>query len=372
MNIVPKFIPIRDLISGYVNSPTEGVYGYGGKLNIRPPYQREFRYDLKQQQAVIETILKGFPLNIMYWSVADDGTYEMIDGQQRTLSICEYRQHGFNIVDKDRPVLYFDNLTEKEKQKFLDYELTVYFCTGTDKEKLDWFRVINIAGERLLDQELRNAVYVGPFVTDARRHFSKNGCAAYKVGGDYMTGKLEEQAYLETILKWAARHDRINDTAPIDKYMAIHQSDPNANKLWAYYMQVMTWVKSTFTRYRREMKGLDWGAMFDEFGSNTYDTEQLETEIHRLMEDDEIMKKAGIYRYVLSGDLRDLSFRTFDKKQKREAYERQKGICPHCGKHFELEEMEADHIKPWCNGGTTIAENCQMLCRNCNRIKGGK
>ena len=372
MNIVPKFIPIRDLISGYVNSPTEGVYGYGGKLNIRPPYQREFRYDLKQQQAVTETILKGFPVNIISCSVADYGTYEMIDGQQRTLSICEYRQHSFNIVDKDRPVLYFDNLTEKEKQKFLDYELTVYFCTGTDKEKLDWFRVINIAGERLLDQELRNAVYVGPFVTDARRHFSKNGCAAYKVGGDYMTGKLEEQAYLETILKWAARHDRINDTAPIDKYMAIHQSDPNANKLWAYYMQVMTWVKSTFTRYRREMKGLDWGAMFDEFGSNTYDTEQLETEIHRLMEDDEIMKKAGIYRYVLSGDLRDLSFRTFDKKQKREAYERQKGICPHCGKHFELEEMEADHIKPWCDGGTTVAENCQMLCRNCNRIKGGK
>ena len=249
---------------------------------------------------------------------------------------------------------------------------SIYFCTGTDKEKLDWFRVINIAGERLLDQELRNAVYVGPFVTDARRYFSKNGCAAYKVGGDYMTGKLEEQAYLETILKWAARHDGIQDSAPIDKYMAIHQYDPNANQLWAYYMQVITWVKTTFKKYRKEMKGLDWGAMFDEFGSNIYDTEQLESEIHRLMEDDEIMKKAGIYHYVLSGDLRDLSFRTFDKKQKREAYERQKGICAHCGKPFKLEEMEADHITPWCEGGTTVAENCQMLCRTCNRIKGGK
>ena len=372
MDIDPKSIKIRDLISGYLNSPTEGVYGYGGKLNIRPPYQREFRYDLKQQQAVVETILKGYPLNFMYWSVADDDTYEMIDGQQRTLSICEYYQHGFNIVKEDRPVLYFDNLTDEEKRNFLNYELTVYFCKGTEKEKLDWFRVINIAGERLLDQELRNAVYVGPFVTDARRYFSKHGCAAYKVGSDYMAGKLEEQAYLETILKWAARHDGIHDTAPVDKYMAIHQNDPNANKLWAYYMQVMTWVKTYFPKYRREMKGLDWGAMFDEFGSNTYDTEQLEEEICRLMEDDEIMKKAGIYRYVLSGDLRDLSFRIFDKKQKREAYERQKGICPHCGKHFELEEMEADHIKPWCDGGTTIAENCQMLCRNCNRIKGGK
>ena len=150
MNIELKSIAIRDLISGYTNDPNNGVYGYHGKLNIRPPYQREFRYDLKQQQAVIETILKGFPLNIMYWSVVGDGSYEMIDGQQRTLSICEYYQHAFNIVDKDRPILYFDNLTDKEKQHFLDYELTVYFCTGTDKEKLDWFRVINIAGERLL------------------------------------------------------------------------------------------------------------------------------------------------------------------------------------------------------------------------------
>ena len=309
---------------------------------------------------------------MLFRSVMDDGSYEMIDGQQRTLSICEYYQHAFNIVDKDRPVLYFENLTVKEKQHFLDYELTVYFCTGTDKEKLDWFRVINIAGEKLLDQELRNAVYVGPFITDARRHFSKNMCAAYKSGKDYMKGIPIDQDYLETVLGWAARHDGIKDIAPIDKYMALHQKDPNANQLWAYYSQIITWVKSTFIKYRKEMKGLDWGAMFDEFGSNIYDTEKLEQEIHGLMEDDEIMKKAGIYRYVLSKDLRDLSFRTFDKKQKREAYERQKGICPHCGKYFELEEMEADHIKPWCEGGTTVADNCQMLCKNCNRTKGGK
>ena len=187
-----------------------------------------------------------------------------------------------------------------------------------------------------------------------------------------MTGKLEEQAYLGTALKWAARHDGIADTTPIDKYMAIHQYDPNAYKLWAYYLQVVTWVKSTFPKYRKEMKGLDWGEMFDEFGSEVYNTDKLEQQIHDLMEDDEIMKKSGIYRYVLSNDLRDLSFRTFDKKQKREAYERQKGICPHCGKHFELEDMEADHIKPWRDGGTTIVENCQMLCRNCNRVKGSK
>ena len=211
MIIELKSIPIRDLINGYSNDPDSGVRAYGGKLDVRPPYQREFRYDEQQKRAVIETIMKGFPLNIMYWSEEVDGTFEMIDGQQRTLSICEFYTHDFNIVDKDRPVLYFSSLTEEEKEAFLNYELTVYFCSGTDKEKLDWFRVINIAGERLMDQELRNAVYVGPFVTDARRHFSKNGCPAYKIGCDYMTGKLDEQAYLETILKWAARHDGIHE-----------------------------------------------------------------------------------------------------------------------------------------------------------------
>lgn len=368
MNIVLKSIPIRELIAGYSNDPETGVRGYNGKLDIRPPYQREFRYDEAQKRAVVNTIMKGFPLNIMYWSVVNDNEYEMIDGQQRTLSICEFYTHDFNIVDNDRGVLFFNTLTDEEKEQFLNYKLTVYFCSGTDKEKLDWFRVINIAGEKLLDQELRNAVYVGPFVTDARRHFSKNGCPAYKAGGDYMTGKLEEQAYLETILKWAARKDNMT----IDKYMAVHQFEPNANKLWSYYMQIITWVRSTFIKYRKEMKGLDWGALYDEFGDGIYDTAALENQIHDLMEDDEIMKKSGIYRYVLSGDLRDLSFRTFDKKQKREAYERQQGICVYCGKHFELEEMEADHITPWKEGGITVAENCQMLCRNCNRVKGGK
>ena len=148
--------------------------------------------------------------------------------------------------------------------------------------------------------------------------------------------------------------------------------DPNANHLWAYFVAIITWIRSTFPKSRKEMKGLDWGAMYDEFHENMYDTLVLEKQIHHLMEDDEIMKKSGIYRYVLSGDLRDLSFRAFDKKQKRESYERQNGICVHCGKHFELEEMEADHITPWKEGGTTVAENCQMLCRNCNRIKGAK
>lgn len=369
MDINPKQIKIADLIAGYSNDEDTGVVGFGGRLNIRPPYQREFRYNEKQQQAVIKTILKGYPLNIMYWSVDEDGNFEMIDGQQRTISICEFFTHGFNIWNEEGNTLYFSTLSNEDKQKFLNYPLTVYFCEGTDKEKLAWFRVINIAGEKLLDQELLNAVYTGPFVTDARRHFSKHGCPAYKIGANYLTGSPIEQAYLATVLRWATRHDGMES---VDKYMANHQFDPNANKLWAYFVSIITWIESTFPKYRKEMKGLDWGAMYDEFHENTYDTDALEKQIHDLMEDDEIMKKSGIYRYVLSGDLRDLSFRAFDKKQKREAYERQNGICSHCGKYFELEEMEADHIKPWKEGGTTVSENCQMLCRNCNRTKGAK
>ena len=369
MDIKLQAIKVRDLIEGYVNDPDNGVRGYGGRLDIRPPYQREFRYDLKQKQAVINTILKGFPLNIMYWSVVGNNEFEMIDGQQRTLSICEFRCHDFNINDPERGVLFFSSLTPDEQEAFLNYELTVYFCTGTDKEKLDWFRVINIAGERLLDQELLNAVYVGPFVTDARRYFSKNGCPAYKIGGDYLNGNAIEQTYLATILRWAARKDGIKE---VSEYMSKHKDDANANQLWAYFSAIITWVRTTFTTYRKEMKGLDWGLLYDTYHHTIYDTIELEHRIHDLMEDDEIMKKSGIYSYVLSGDLRDLSFRTFDKKQKREAYERQGGICPWCGNHFELEEMEGDHITPWAEGGTTTADNCQMLCKDCNRKKGAK
>ncbi len=369
MDIKLQSIKVRDLIDGYVNDSEKGVRGYGGRLDIRPPYQREFRYDLKQKQAVVNTILKGFPLNIMYWSVVGDDCFEMIDGQQRTLSICEFRYHEFNINDPERGVLFFSSLTEKEREDFLNYELTVYFCTGTDKEKLDWFRVINIAGERLLDQELLNAVYVGPFVSDARRYFSKNGCPAYKMASDLLNGNAIEQAYLATVLHWAARKEGIKE---VSEYMSKHKDDANANQLWAYFSAIVTWVRSTFIVYRKEMKGLDWGALYDTYHDQIYDTAELEQRIHDLMEDDEIMKKSGIYSYVLSGDLRDLSFRTFDKKQKREAYERQHGICPWCGNHFELEEMEGDHITPWAEGGVTTAENCQMLCKECNRKKGAK
>lgn len=257
----------------------------------------------------------------------------------------------------------FHNLTQDRKDQILDYELMVYFCSGTDKEKLDWFRIINIAGERLTDQELRNAVYAGPWLTHAKAIFSKTRCAAYLLANKHVTGSPIRQEYLETAISWLS-------AGRIEQYMSIHQHDPNANELWSYFQSVISWVELTFTTYRKEMKGIDWGLLYNQFKDVLYDTAKLEDEIKKLMIDDDATRKKGIYPYVLTGDEKYLSVRAFTEAQKREAYERQAGMCPRCGKHFEIDEMEADHITPWSEGGKTNAANCQMLCRDDNRRKG--
>jgi hypothetical protein len=245
----------------------------------------------------------------------------------------------------------------------------VYLCSGTDSEKLEWFRTINIAGEKLTDQELRNAVYSGPWVTDAKRYFSKRGCAAYGIGGDYLnTGgdrAVERQGFLETAIGWISSND-------IEEYMATHQHDENASVLWSYFQLVISWVKATFPKYRKEMKGIDWGNLYNQFKDQPFDTDKLEKQVAELMMDEDVTKKSGIYRYVLTRDEKYLSIRAFTDNQKREAYERQAGICVKCNKHFELNEMEADHITPWRLGGKTLAVNCQMLCKDDNRRKSGK
>lgn len=257
---------------------------------------------------------------------------------------------------------FFQNLTETAKKRVLDYKLMIYVCDGNDEEKLEWFRTINIAGEKLTDQELRNATYTGAWLTDAKRHFSKTNCAAFGLASKYMTGKTIRQDYLETALKW------INDSE-IEAYMAHHQHCPNANELWLYFQSVIAWVQTVFPVYRKKMKGLDWGILFNRYGKAAYDSKTLESHIKELMEDDEVTNKKGIYEYLLSGEERKLNLRAFTDKMKREAYERQNGICPKCNQHFEFDQMEGDHIIPWSKGGKTTAENCQMLCRRDNGIK---
>jgi hypothetical protein len=357
MNIEPTDVSIRDLADGYLDNDEAGVVGYSGHLDIRPPYQREFVYKDKQREAVIDTVFSGFPLNVMYWAVRQDGGFEIIDGQQRTISICQYVNGDFSFKG-----LYFNNLQADQKDTFLNYELTVYRCSGTDSEKLAWFKTINIAGERLTDQELRNAVYAGPWLTAAKPYFSKTNCPAYGLGSKYLTGSPIRQEYLETVIRWIGGKD-------IEGYMATHQHDPNANTEWLYFQSVIAWVKATFPTYRSEMKNVEWGDLYNAFNDKPQDAAELEAVVARLMADEEVTSKKGIYPYVLTGEERSLSLRSFTDSQKREAYERQEGICPECKEHFDIEEMEGDHIDPWSAGGRSIPENCQMLCKPDNRRK---
>ncbi len=362
-------IQIRKVVTGYKENNNEGgVVGYSGKLDIRPKYQREFVYKEQQRNAVIETVKNSFPLNVMYWMIREDGGYEVLDGQQRTISIGQYVNGDFSLNNR-----FFHNLTKEEQNKILDYELMIYFCEGTDKERLDWFRIINIAGEKLTDQEIRNAVYTGPWLSDAKLKFSKSNCAAYLLandGGQLLSGSPIRQEYLETALSW------ING-GKIEDYMAKHQHNKNADELWEYFQEVIEWVRKVFTNYRREMNSVEWGLLYNEFKGKKFDSNKLEKEIAQLMQDEDVTKKSGIYPYVLTRQEKYLNIRAFTDKMKREAYERQKGICRFCKgenkkKKWGIEEMEADHIKPWHEGGKTIAGNCQMLCKQDNRTKSGK
>lgn len=366
MKIELKKITVRELTNGFQDNAEKGVVGYGGKLDIRPPYQREFIYKDKQREAVIDTLTKDFPLNVMYWAVRDDGSFEVIDGQQRTISICQYVEGEYSTVINNFPSYRaFHNLQPDEKEQILNYELMVYICSGTPSERLQWFKIINIPGEKLTDQELLNAIYSGSWVSDAKKYFSKNGCAAYGLGSNYLSGTPIRQDYLETAINWISKGN-------IEVYMLNQQHEPNSNELRLYFQSVINWVQVVFPKYRKEMKGIEWGFLYNEFKNKKFDHKKLEVEITELMQDEDVTNKKGIYEYVLTGKEKHLNIRGFSDNQKREAYERQKGICIKCQKHFELNEMEADHATPWHEGGKTSAQNCQMLCKEDNRRKSGK
>ena len=359
MKITLHEIKIKDLVKGYRNDEEEGVVGYGGKLNIRPQYQREFIYKDDKRNEVIRSIQKGYPLNVMYW-MKNGEAYELLDGQQRTMSICEYVSGKYSIDHK-----YFHTLTQTAQNVILEYPLMIYICEGNDQERLDWFTIINIAGEELTDQELLNANYTGPWLTDAKRHFSKTNGPAYLLAADYVDGSPIRQEFLEIALNWVSK-------GHIKDYMSDHQKDPNANALWLHFQKVINWVQATFPEYRKEMKKVSWGPLYDQYGDKPLDPKKLEARISELMQDDDVTNKKGIYYYVLTSEEKYLNIRAFSHAMKRKAYEAQKGICPVCKKHFAFEKMEADHITPWHEGGKTIQENCQMLCKNDNRHKSGK
>ena len=358
MKIELKKITVQELSKDYVDNAEEGVLGYGGKLDSRPPYQREFIYKDKQRDAVIDTITKKFPLNVTYWAVRDDGNFEIIDGQQRTISACQYITGAFSFNS-----MYFHNLQDDEQKKILDYGLMVYLCSGTASERLKWFETINIAGEKLTPQELRNAVYSGPWVSDAKRYFSKRGCAAVGIAGDYVSGSAIRQEYLQTGIRWISK-DNINE------YMATHQHDQNANMLWNYFQSVINWVGTTFKIKREKfMKNVDWGSLYNKYKDTQVNTDENEEDTQKLLLDDDVTKKGGIYPYILTRNEKHLSIRVFTDSMKQKVYEKQKGICTICKEPFDLSKMEADHITPWNEGGKTVEENCQLLCKNDNRRK---
>ena len=373
MTIKQIEVTVGDIARGYINSEEQGVRGYGGQLDIRPPYQREFIYNENEQQAVISTVLKGYPLNVMYWvrrSEDAECSYEVMDGQQRTLSLCEYVDGKFAYDFKN-----FFNQPADIQKLILDYPLTIYLCEGEPSEKLEWFKTINIAGKPLNEQEINNAVYAGPFVTDAKRHFSKSNCGAYRLGKDLVNGTPIRQEFLKKALEWMAEHEtREGKSQSVVGYMAEHQHDPNANNLWTYFQNVLNWTITNFDlkKFKKIMKGLNWALYYDKYHSTTLDTADLASRISKLILDSDVQKQMGIIPYVLTGDERHLDLRGFPEDIKLAVWEKQHHICPSCQKEFDYEFMEGDHITPWREGGRTVIENCQMLCRECNRRKGGR
>ena len=354
-------LTVQELVEDYEDDGEGGVIGYGGKLDIRPRFQREFVYNEKERNAVIDSILKEYPLNVMYWADREDSTFEIIDGQQRTISIAQYVEGDFSVNKQ-----YFHNLPSDKQNLILDYELMVYVCTGTDSEKLEWFKTINIAGKVLTNQELRNAVYAGTWLSDAKKYFSRTGCVASKLGNAYVNGSPIRQEYLETVIKWISE-DSIED------YMGTHQHDEKALPLWEYFKSVIEWIESTFTTKRSKfMKGVDWGTLYNDFKDTDLDADEIEEETARLILDDDVTKKAGIYPYILTREEKHLNIRAFTDSMKQKVYEKQSGVCVKCDNEFTIKEMEADHITPWSEDGKTNEDNCQMLCKKCNREKSAR
>lgn len=378
-------LPIKDLIVGYYeDDSTSKVVAWGGKLDVRPEYQREYVYGEGQRDAVINTVLQGFPLNIMYFVDRQDGTYEVLDGQQRIISICRYATNRFSVKipaamggydTVNYPNLFESSANDPQpftREMFENYELMVYICEGTEKEKIDWFQIINIAGEELEKQEILNAVLHSAWLTDAKSAFSRRNCAAYKNYGKYMNGDYIRQKYLETAFAWKADAEGITGKDAVAEYMKKHRNDKNANELWKYFEDVFKWVKKNFGNFEKSMKGVGWGYLYNAHKDDNLDPNELQTRMLELLADPEVQKKSGIYEYLLTGNETVLNLRAFSQDEKLTMYHQQGGLCAICNLPFKIEDMAGDHIIPWSKGGKTVIENCQMLCTTCNLKKSAK
>ncbi len=375
-------LKVGDLVQGYFEDDSTGKVGaWNGKLDVRPEYQREFVYREGQRDAVISTVLHGFPLGSMYFVDRGDGTYEVLDGQQRIISLCRYAMNAFSVklpaATGGFNSVNFPNLFKEQLEAFRGYPLQVYVCQGTEQEKLDWFQVINIAGETLERQEILNALLHSAWLTDAKSLFSRHGCAAHKNFGRYLKGDCLRQKYLETAFRWAADAEEIAGKDAVREYMQKHRHDENADVLWKYFEDVFAWVRKLFGKdVPVPMKGVEWGMLYNQHRTKNFDPAHMQKRTEELLADREVQKRSGVYEYLLEGETLDaerfLNLRRFEQADMAQKWKEQDGRCAACGKPFALDEMEGDHVIPWSRGGRTVPENLQMLCRACNRKKGAE
>ena len=379
-------ITIAELCKGFVYNELEckGLYGLSGRLTIQPEYQRNYIYDDgKHDVAVIESVLKGYPIGLIYFNQTADGRYEVLDGQQRITSIGRFMTHKLPIEWNGKPLYYEEKMDANLKRLIDETQLTIYICEGEETEIKEWFKTINIVGIRLNDQELRNAIYSGPFVTSAKAEFSNSQNSNVQKWNAYIKGDVKRQEILERALDWVS-HGKIDD------YMARHRSDTGINELKSYFTSVIDWISATFMGTEKEMQGLEWGRLYEQYHNTPYDPEKLWQRVEALMADEYVTNKHGIFEYVLGGekDTKLLNIRLFDKNVIKAVYKKQtqqaqaKGVsnCPLCAighganktKIWSEKEMDADHVTAWSKGGSTDAKNCQMLCKTHNQAKGNK
>lgn len=379
-------ITIKDICKGFVYNELEGkgLFGLNGKLVIQPEYQRNYIYaDGKRDVAVIDSVLKGYPLGLIYFTKISENKFEVLDGQQRITSLGRFITEKFAIKDEHGMEQYFTGLAIDKQEKILKTPLLIYECEGTETEIKEWFKTINIAGIPLNMQELRNAIYSGKFVTLAKEEFSNSQNSQNQKRGAYIKGVVNRQDYLETALSWVSKGE-------IDNYMSKHRQDDNITELKTYFNSVIDWASSVFQNVENEMCGLEWGRLYETYHNNSYDIEKISAQVQDLYADSYVKNKKGIFEYILGGckETKLLEVRIFDDATKKTVYAAQTkhaeetGIsnCPYCAirndnnknKIWKLSEMDADHVTAWSKGGATDIYNCQMLCKSHNRAKGNK
>ena len=380
---------VKQICDGFVFNEYEGkgLYGLSGKLVIQPEYQRHYIYgDGKKDVAVIDSLLKGYPLGLIYFNEPEKDKYEILDGQQRITSIGRFVTGKFAIKDDHGMEQYFSGLAENLQKKIMDTKLTVYICEGEESEIKEWFKTINIAGEPLKPQELRNAIYSGPFVTKAKEEYSNSHNSNVQKWGAYIKGDIKRQEYLEVALDWVSS----SEDKTIDSYMSIHRLEAYITQLQSYFTSVIDWVTTVFTNVESNMKGLPWGQYYKDYHQNAYNPAEVSAKVQQLMADECVHDKKGIYEFILGGcqDYKLLDIRFFEPSTIKSAYTKQtttakaKGIsnCPYCAighdasktKIWKQNEMDADHVTAWSKGGATDISNCQMLCKSHNRAKGNR